>query len=850
MTKELDMRRISCGMSIAVLTATLFVVTPVRAQVSGATDVNLTQKTGDDSECAIAKNPLNKLQLFALCNTASTGLLAMRSTDGGATWTYPDPADKTIADGDAGQGPAACCDPNLAWDSFGNLFLTYIDAGVGNIVTIMSTDAGLTFTNVISFPGSVDQPTVVAANTRDPAAPVALWIVWNQSGSMVARGAPVTGLGAVGTFTALQNIPGTASCSFGDLAVSVTGAVVQACGNPSSGQGPSTIRVNIDADGLGAGNFGATIAATTTNVGGFDFIPAQNARSVDPEAGLAYDTFGASPHFGRLYLVYTEETAAENNDLDIMLRFSDNDGATWSAPIRVNDDATTRSQFLPKIAVNPLSGNIGVCWYDARNSATNTAAEIYCSVATRLTPTPVFFPSVRISDGASTSNGAGIEFGDYDGLTYFQGLLHPIWADISNSTGDNPNTTANFDAYTDRVSGGTGATEGDPHVTTVSGVHYDFQAAGEFVALRDGEGMEIQVRHTPVETTFTPGPDPYSGIATKVSVNTAVAAKVGTHRVTYQPNISGVPDPSGLQLRIDGVLTTLGPDGRDLGSGGRVAKAPAGDGIVIDFPNGTALVVTPGWWASQSKWYLNVNAYHTPALEGVMGAILPRDWLPLLPNGASLGPKPATVDQRFKDLYITFADAWRVTRATSLFDYGADSARFCIPAGWPKETAECVGTDQPRPTEISLNVAQTLCAPIRSKSRQADCIFDLRATGERAFARTYQIGERIEQYATAIVVSTERDSSSVGKPLTVNVAVMRKSSRGLPPRGRVQAIVDGERAGQPAELDARGRALVKLPILKPGTHRIAAIYTPDRESGLLASRSLEIRHVVGGTPVR
>ena len=49
----------------------------------------------------------------------------------------------------------------------------------------------------------------------------------------------------------------------------------------TGGQGPATIYVNTDADGLGAGGFGARVTVTTTNVGGFDFIPAQSGRSVD-----------------------------------------------------------------------------------------------------------------------------------------------------------------------------------------------------------------------------------------------------------------------------------------------------------------------------------------------------------------------------------------------------------------------------------------------------------------------------------------------------------------------------------------------------------------------------------------
>jgi hypothetical protein len=112
--------------------------------------------------------------------------------------------------------------------------------------------------------------------------------------------------------------------------------------------------------------------------------------------------------------------------------------------------------------------------------------------------------------------------------------------------------------------------EGDPHITTADGTHYDFQGAGEFVSLRDSSD-EIQTRQAPISTTFI-GTDGYDGLTTCVSLNTAVAARVGEHRVTYEPNLSGVPDPSGLQLRIDGVLTAVGPQGRDLGNGGRVMK--------------------------------------------------------------------------------------------------------------------------------------------------------------------------------------------------------------------------------------------------------------------------------------
>jgi hypothetical protein len=154
----------------------------LRAQITAGPNVNLSKLAGNQSECAIAKNPSNKLQLFAACNNnAGAGLFAARSIDGGVSWVYPDPS-KTIANGvNAALGPAACCDPSLTWDTFGNLYIMYIDSGITTIVLLLSTDGGQTFTNITpaSFgpfcAGCVDQPTVVAANTTAMGAPVAVW---------------------------------------------------------------------------------------------------------------------------------------------------------------------------------------------------------------------------------------------------------------------------------------------------------------------------------------------------------------------------------------------------------------------------------------------------------------------------------------------------------------------------------------------------------------------------------------------------------------------------------------------------------------------------------------------------
>lgn len=826
---------------LVVLLAALSFAGPASAQIAPEAERNVSRMLNYQNECSIAVNPTNTNQLFAACNNATGGIFFARSTDRGNTWVFPD-ADRTLADGDANQGNLACCDPTLAWDTFGNLYVTYL-GNAGAIETLLSTDGGQTFNILATFAGNNDQPTIKAANTTAAGAPVAVWIVWNDGVQMVARGAAVTALGTVGAFGATQNIPNTGNCSFGDVAISPAGVVVQACESPTGGQGPATIRVNTDADGLGAGNFGATVNATTTNVGGFDFIPAQNVRSVDAEAGLEYDRNPASPRFGRLYLVYTEEPVNENNDTNILVRFSDNNGGAWSAPVQVNDDGTMRSQFLPRIATNPLSGNVAVCWHDARNSVTNNQAQTFCSLATPAPAVPAFFANGQVSAGTSAGTGSNppaagqldIQYGDYSGLDYFQGRFHPIWADQSNSQADNPNGTTRWDAHSNRVGGGGAANEGDPHIRTIDGVHYDFQGSGEFVTLRSADGFEVQARMTAIPTTFFPGPNPHTDLATCVSVNSAVAVRVGRQRVTYQPRLDDLPDPSGLELRIDGALTALTDAGTTLSGGGRVARSGVG-GLEVQFPSGATLVATPAFWSSQGKWYMNVNVYGTDAVEGMLGAIARGSWLPALPDGSSLGAKPASASQRYQDLYVKFADAWRVTKATTLFDYapGQSTADFTIPS-WPKTSPPCdVPEGKPADPE-SFRVAEEVCRDLRSKARFENCVFDVAVTGETGFAKTYLATERLEVWGTTVELAFDDGE----RPLFVASVIERTPHEKLKPTGIVRFYQHDEPADE-VPLDGLGQARWIPKDFDRKNYRVSARFIP-RDSKFLGSSSRELQ---------
>lgn len=402
--------------------------------------------------------------------------------------------------------------------------------------------------------------------------------------------------------------------------------------------------------------------------------------------------------------------------------------------------------------------------------------------------------------------------------------------------------------------------DGDPHITTLNGTHYDFQGAGEFVALRDASGVEVQARQAPIATTFSPGPDPHSQLSTCVSLNTAVAARVGKHRVTYQPNLSGKPDPSGLQLRVDGVLTTLGAAGLNLGNGGRISKTAAPGGIEIAFPDKYVLLVTPGWWESQSKWYLNIGMVRTPtgSIEGASpsgsgvstgglgGAIPSGSWLPALPDGSSMGPMPSALHDRYVALYQKFGEAWRVTDTTSLFDYapGTSTSTFTLKT-WPMEKPPCILPEATPVEPLSLAVAQRACRGIPDQKTRANCVFDVRVTGEPGFAKTYLLSQRIGANSTTITVRDDQDPTKYGQPVTFTATVARRASANGAPTGTVRFTVDGERAGAPVALDASGRASWRATRLTPGTHKIAASYVPSAGSVFLSSSSSDELHVVG-----
>ncbi len=400
----------------------------------------------------------------------------------------------------------------------------------------------------------------------------------------------------------------------------------------------------------------------------------------------------------------------------------------------------------------------------------------------------------------------------------------PGWPGISSLGAGSPNELLHYGSRNN------GFDDGDPHITTVNGIRYDFQSAGEFVVLRDN-AIEIQARQKPVPTQV-PIQNAHNGLRVCVSVNTAIAARVGRQRVTYQPSQSGA---NSMEIRVDGGLVSPGPTPITLSGGGYVKEITNGDGIEVGFPDGSSMIATSRFWTSQNTPYVNLSVYNTMAKDGIMGEITGSTWLPRLSNGSIVGPKPSDPDQRYKVLYDDFAGSWRVSAGTSLFDYGpGQSTTDFTVMNWPPQGPSCEIPGTPPPAaSISQTEAEQACQPIQDTGRRENCIADVAATGEKEFVRAYLLSERLDQGATRTLVTVDRQAlSAFVRPVKPQAENMIS--------GAVQFFINGERYGRPIRLDKNGNARIKLEMNARKLEWVSAKFNPRRGSQFLESESQQV----------
>ncbi|AFZ57617.1 VWD domain-containing protein [Anabaena cylindrica FACHB-243] len=307
----------------------------------------------------------------------------------------------------------------------------------------------------------------------------------------------------------------------------------------------------------------------------------------------------------------------------------------------------------------------------------------------------------------------------------------------NNDGGDN--SSGNSSGSSGGGSQGTGSSYGDPHIITLDGFRYSFQTVGEFLLGQSTDKQFIvQTRQVPVPKQ-------------ELSLNTAVAAKIGRDRVGYYIENQGKSDTA--ILRVNGEVVTLNDETVKLPDGGLLQKR--GTEYTIASSRGEQVMIRPIHVAGLQ--FVNVTVTVPSNYQGKMTGLLgdfdnsPNNDLKtrggkVLPDQSSYStvrraltnflPTPIPLDEIekgfFDKLHRDFGDSWRIRQEDSLFDYekGQSTATF-TDRSFPKSYHNLASL---MPNQIRQ--AEAVCRQAGVNTFMLEgCIMDVGFTGEAGFAK-------------------------------------------------------------------------------------------------------------------
>lgn len=382
----------------------------------------------------LARNPVDQNNVIVAnrIDTPQFSCALHASFDAGATW-----AEAPLPFPEGEEAPPRCFAPDVAFAAHGTLHLVFTTLiGLGNrpnaVWIVSSGDGGRTFSPPRRVLGPLAFQTALVA---DPRAPHRLYLSWLQAADVVTLGfanpgnpinvarsddggrtwsapvrvsppsrervvAPSTAVGRDGALYMVY-------LDLGEDRLDYSGAHQGKGGDPYAGHWALVAARSRDQ--------GRTWQETVVDR---RLVPAERVVVlVPPRPSLAVDAARGTVHAAFF--------DARLGDSDVWLWTSDDGGATFGSPRRVNDttprDGT--AQYLPALAVAP-SGRVDVVYYDRRADRRNLRNHV--SLQSSFDRGRTFTASLRVSTAAFDSR---VGFGSERGLPDLGSRLAVVSAD-------------------------------------------------------------------------------------------------------------------------------------------------------------------------------------------------------------------------------------------------------------------------------------------------------------------------------------------------------------------------------------------------------------------------------------
>jgi hypothetical protein len=398
-------------------------------QISYGSNVDASHECGSQSETSIAIDPANTDNVIAGANEIQRlPMRAMYSTDGGTTFTgvdLPLPPPRTKNGFDFGS------DPGVAFDSNGNAYYSYIvvffGAGGGINGTEMavahSSDGGATWTATYFNPqtgsGQFNDKPMITVDTGS-AHHNRVYVSWDNA----------TG------YSSSEKNGNNILLSYSDDGGATFSTPVSASGPFKGRTGEIGADPYVTANGTlhvaWQDDAHGTIADSASTDGGLTFSPPHviapvngfqfNVAAQASRGALVYPSCGS--YQTALYCSYMNGSDAATN---VYVAKSTDGGASWtSTAMPAGGD-----QFNQWLAVDPSNGSVNVAYYDTGTHGV----------------TSTLYTLARSTDGGSTYSAApvanaptdesccspsvnlGNQYGDYEGIAAYGGIVRPVWTD-------------------------------------------------------------------------------------------------------------------------------------------------------------------------------------------------------------------------------------------------------------------------------------------------------------------------------------------------------------------------------------------------------------------------------------